>query len=640
MTIHHVYPGKSISDAVNNASLGDIVYLRDGTFTGELVRIDNIGTAVNPIYVLAYPGESPIIDGQYQGGTWDELVEINGAYIVFDGIEVKRAAYSGIIVNGTHVTIRNVYSHHNTGTGIHVQGDYGLVELCKVYWNSVQNEYGKAWYAGKSWGAGLVGGWGANYVTLRNNIVYNNWGEGLSARRGYYLVAEDNIVYDNFAVQLYTGAARHTTIQRNLVYDTDDPDFSIRKSSCLSLADEDNYPLLSEDVTIINNLVVGGGRAFRYSREVATGMIDCLIAYNTFCNSQGSKTFHIVSGSHSNTRIENNIILEEDPAVTIAVVPDDPGLTFDHNLWSKTPIAAAQGPHDVIANPLLAKTGEIAPGELTREWFRPLEESPAFDAATPNEIDEDYEQRARDEVSPTIGGLENAGIPPPPEIIVDFETGDLTQFDSVETSGDDFSAHADAAMEGSYGGKCIVDDTSDRWGQVNFADKTRLRVGFYFDPNYIAMDDGDAWNLVKSSASDFRIRFAKAEADYTVEAQVYTDASVWSGGGAVVLSDEPHWIEADFKISSAPGADDGFAKIWIDPGSPPFGAPDSQATSMDNDQKSFSHVRVGAVTGLEATTSGIFYVDYITVNDTGNEIGAPLGTPIPVMMRTYRNRRI
>jgi hypothetical protein len=399
-------PFRTISQGVSVAQAGDTVYVKEGTYY-ERVKIRNSGTADNPIVISAYPGERPVIDGQYQGGTWDELVNIAGDYVIFEGFEVTRAAYSGIIVDGTHVTIRNVNSHHNKGNGIHVQGDYGLVENCEVWWNTVQNEYGKAWLAGKSWGAGLVGGWGADHITFRHNLVYNNWGEGLIVSRGNYLLAEDNVVYDNFSVQLYSGHSQHTTIRRNLVYDTDDPDFSIKKASCLSLADEGHIPTLSENWTVVNNLVIGGSSPFRFSRYVSgAGLKDSLIAYNTFCNSQGSRTFYIVSGSHSNTRIENNLILEEDGGVTIAVVPTDAGLQFSNNLWSKAPPASASGPGDVVGDPQLAKSGVIGPGLLTPEWFKLLASSPARDrAGVITEVTEDFFGNAR-QSEPDIGAIE------------------------------------------------------------------------------------------------------------------------------------------------------------------------------------------------------------------------------------------
>jgi len=401
-------PFRTISQGLSVARAGDTVYAREGTYY-ERVKIRNSGTADNPIVISAYPGERPVIDGQYQGGTWDELVNIAGDYVVFEGFEVARAAYSGIIVNGTHVTIRNVNSHHNTGNGIHVQGDYGLVENCEVWWNSTQNEYGKAWLAGADWGAGLATGRYPSHVTLRNNVVYNNWGEGLIAFEGDHAVLEDNVVYDNFSVQLYVANYSYVTVRRNLVYDTDDPDFSSLKAAAIGVCDETLAPdMKSYHLTIVNNLAMGGSSPFRWSREIAdTGLKDSLIAYNTFVNSHLNATFLITSGQHSNTRIENNLILEENAGKAIADVPADAGLQFSNNLWSKTPEADASGLGDVVGDPQLAKSGVTDPGLLTPEWFRPLSTSPAIGAATPNKIDKDSERQPRSETAPTVGGLEH-----------------------------------------------------------------------------------------------------------------------------------------------------------------------------------------------------------------------------------------
>jgi parallel beta-helix repeat protein len=398
-------PFRTIGQGVGVARAGDTVYVREGTYY-ERVEIRNSGTADNPIVISAYPGERPVIDGQYQGGTWSKLVRIRGTWIVFDGIEVTRG-HTGISVEGTHVTIRNVKSHHNIGTGIRVSGDYALVENSEIWWNSMQNEYGQAWLAGKDWGAGLAAGRYPRHVTLRNNIVYNNWGEGLIVFEGDHAVIENNVVYDNFAVQLYVANYSHAMVRRNLVYDTDDPDFSSRKAAAIGVCDEGYEPgMKSYHLTLVNNLAMGGSSPFRWSRQIAhTGLRDSLIAYNTFVNSHTNETFKITSGDHSNTRIENNLILEAS-SLSIASVPDDPELQFSNNLWSKTPEADASGPGDVVGNPQLTKSGVTDPGLLAPEWFKLLASSPAQDrAGVITEVREDFFGNTR-QSKPDIGAIE------------------------------------------------------------------------------------------------------------------------------------------------------------------------------------------------------------------------------------------
>jgi len=397
-------PFRTIGQGVGVARAGDTVYVREGTYY-ERVIVRSSGTADDPIVISAYPGERPVIDGECEDCPfdWNSLVLIRGNYIVFDGFEVKRSSCFGVRMKGEHVIVRNLDVHHNMGNGIHVSGDYGLVENCEVWWNSRQNEYGEA----SNWGAGLVAGRYPSHVTLRNNIVYNNWGEGLSTWEAAYTVIEDNIVYDNWNVQLYIDNTPYAVIRRNLVYDTGDSYFGVRKSSAISVMDEDyGKPARSHHLTIVNNLAMGGSHAFRFGRELPDGGLkDSLIAYNTFVNSHAGATFQIGSGNHRNTRIESNLILEEG-TVAIASVVDDSELQFSNNLWSKAPPASASGPGDVVGDPQLAKSGAIGPDLLTPDWFKLLASSPAQDrAGVVAEVTEDFFGNTR-QSKPDIGAIE------------------------------------------------------------------------------------------------------------------------------------------------------------------------------------------------------------------------------------------
>jgi len=397
-------PFRTISQGVSVAQAGDTVYVREGTYY-ERVRISSSGTADNPIVISAYPGERPVIDAEYQGGSYDFAVTIQGGYIIFDGFEVKRGV-GGVQAVGHHVTVRNVNCHHNLGSGIQVNGDYGLVENCDVWRNCLANENGQN--ADVGWGAGLAVGRYPSDATIRKNVVYNNWGEGIIVFEGDHAVIEDNVVYDNYAVQLYVANYSYVTMRRNLVYDTDDPAFSLRKGAAIGVCDEALAPdMKSYHLTIVNNLAMGGSSPFRWSRQITdTGLKDSLIAYNTFVNSHLNATFLITSGQHSNTRIENNLILEENAGKAVADVPADAGLQFSNNLWSKTPEADASGLGDVVGDPQLAKSGVIGPGLLTPEWFKLLASSPARGrAGVIAEVTEDFFGNAR-QSEPDIGAIE------------------------------------------------------------------------------------------------------------------------------------------------------------------------------------------------------------------------------------------
>ena len=86
--------------------------------------------------------------------------------------------------------------------------------------------------------------------------------------------------------------------------------------------------------------------------------------------------------SFVNSRFENNIIVEEGAGrvpINTTLASSHAGFTFANNCWNTTPTAAAMGTGDMIADPLLARTGPTGPAWLAAGWFKILDNSPAKD---------------------------------------------------------------------------------------------------------------------------------------------------------------------------------------------------------------------------------------------------------------------
>jgi YD repeat-containing protein len=64
------------------------------------------------------------------------------------------------------------------------------------------------------------------------------------------------------------------------------------------------------------------------------------------------------------------------------------------------------------------------------------------------------------------------------------------------------------------------------------------------------------------------------------------------------LTDAPHSIEFEWRAASAPGVSDGEVSWWLD------GVHQQTLPNLANDSHHLTHIRLGAVTGLEAGTSG------------------------------------
>ena len=112
-------------------------------------------------------------------------------------------------------------------------------------------------------------------------------------------------------------------------------------------------------------------------------------------NRPSRANLNIGKGAHRNTRIENNLLVQENGG-RLADVVADPELHFSHNLWSEKHSPQVAGPGDIIGNPKLAKTGTIEAGQLVADRFKLTADSPAIGHANAlAEVKDDFEGNAR-----------------------------------------------------------------------------------------------------------------------------------------------------------------------------------------------------------------------------------------------------
>ncbi|RPH59213.1 MAG: hypothetical protein EHM81_08635 [Chloroflexi bacterium] len=403
-------PWRTLGKAASKISAGDTLYIRGGVYQ-EAVTFSRSGTASAPIKILAYPGETPIVDGnnyKIPASTWGTILEISGSYVQVSGLEVRYSNWMGVVLSGDHITASGLNVHHIRETGMLLSGDYGLVESCRVWQAANRNETNSP-YSGGGWATGLSAARHPNYAVLRGNVVYNNWGEGLSTFEANQVVMEGNIVYDNWSANVYISDATNVVMQRNLVYRS--PNSIVQKGSRIGiLMGDELYNPPSAGIKVINNLVYGTNRTFYwYQGPRGGGMDSVLVANNTFVNSVSGAGIQIDSGSHKNTRIENNII-QQDGSLPIASVDSTNGLAFSTNLWSKTPPSKLSSATDVVGDPQLAKTGQVEAGLLTAEWFRLLASSPARERAKIiSEVPDDYFGNSRG-IPADIGAIEYSTV--------------------------------------------------------------------------------------------------------------------------------------------------------------------------------------------------------------------------------------
>jgi hypothetical protein len=411
-------PVKTIIKGLSKAQQsGDTIYVLTGTYN-EAIWIGRSG-----ITLSAYPDNTPVIDGGATLPNVDNgvLLGIGGDYNTVSGFEVKNSNITGahtggigVYVQGSHNTVSRMQVHDTWENGIIVHGDYVIVEYSVVYQSVMNNYQGRQapmWASGLSAGrnpgaSALIPGI-VSYAILRHNIVYNNWGEGMSCYECDHCIMEDNIVYDNWTVNMYLSDATNSLVQRNMIYISSVPIISMRNNIGIALADEVAGVPRSVNNTVINNFIYNAEfQAFSWTIVPNSGLNNVLIANNTVVDgklSTGSGGSSVIS--NANSQIRNNIIYGT------GYVPSNSGIIFSNNLWSQTPPSAAASATNIIGNPLLARTGATGPAQLTAGYFKLLSTSPAINkAAELSVVKEDYFKTLRGS-EPDIGGYEHPSPP-------------------------------------------------------------------------------------------------------------------------------------------------------------------------------------------------------------------------------------
>jgi hypothetical protein len=420
-------PWATLQKAADTIVAGDTLYLRGGTYLIQgMAWFTSNGTSDKPITISGYPGEKVILDGQRTApsGSGSYVIAVNGNWYTVKDLEIANSGAGGVSSGGTNVTIQNLDIHHCQGSAIILTGDYDLAQNNQAWSNSLVNENNKSGITG-GWGSGISCARYPQHCTIKGNTVYDTWGEGISTFEATYTTVEDNVSYNN-QLNFYPSDTKYSVFQRNLGYCTPGNVIGVVfnqidwSQNGMYVGDEKGVPMVngvidptgngtrypSSDNKILNNFIMG------CDRNIAIGSKDnTLIAYNTFVNSGGNASERAnvliyAAGTCTNCRFINNLILQENSNPITIGGGVNTGWTFSNNLWSTSPGTNFSGSNDIIANPNLAKTGLIDPGQLTADYFKILSTSSAINKAMVlSEVTEDHFKTQRG-ANPDIGGYE------------------------------------------------------------------------------------------------------------------------------------------------------------------------------------------------------------------------------------------
>jgi hypothetical protein len=159
----------TIKTAVEKVNAGGTVFIMNGTYkstNGPLLDVKKSGTAGNYIAFKAYPGHYPKL--MASGNVWNIII-IDGSYVIVDGLELQgnnanityadaKASYDSYIAgNRDWAKIAN-FNTNGISIGSTLDVHHVIIRNCKVH----------------DAAGGGIGGGRCDYVTIENNLVYNN----------------------------------------------------------------------------------------------------------------------------------------------------------------------------------------------------------------------------------------------------------------------------------------------------------------------------------------------------------------------------------------------------------------------------------------------------------------------------------
>ena len=224
-------PYQTLHHAQEIVKPGETVYFRKGTYPihwTDFGVIYSKGTEDNWITFKNFEDEKVIFDGTGRGSLISNFRSIitlyKSEYVIFDGFEVTNSTTCGGITNfdSYNTIIRNCEVHNVAGRGVGGNGRHQIYEGNKVYHTCMSNERNNR---------NIRGGWAAGLATIlrpynapttdviiRNNEVYENWGEGIDAFLSSDVVIENNLSYDNYSVNVYVDTGKNIIIRNNTIH--------------------------------------------------------------------------------------------------------------------------------------------------------------------------------------------------------------------------------------------------------------------------------------------------------------------------------------------------------------------------------------------------------------------------------------
>ncbi len=368
-------PLLSLQKAAGLTQPGDTVFAMNGTYaatSGPVLNITRSGQADKYITYKAFPGHSPKITAA--GNVWNAVV-INGSFIVFEGFELV-----GNNANITYEAAFKAYSDNIAGTA----GPNG---------NFNTN--------GLSIGGPRTESKLPHHIVIRACTGHDFPGGGISAIQTDYVTIDNNLVYNNAWYMMYAGSgisilnpfnSDRETIYKNIV----------RNNRCF--ANKTTIPWVSIKKLSDGNGIIIDVNQYPYDGkagdEAYTGRT---LVENNLSVANGGSGIHAFKADHvdiiNNTAYQNGVVLPDYANIFANTCTDvniignimyaatgkkcnsnnkNVNVRYDYNLYFNGEVAV-QGPHDIIAYPEFVNPSD----DPILANFKVKPSSPAIDAGSP-----------------------------------------------------------------------------------------------------------------------------------------------------------------------------------------------------------------------------------------------------------------
>ncbi len=131
---------RTVRKALSVLQPGGTIYLRGGLYpVDSTIRINASGTSRIPLYLLAYPGETPLLDCSSMAVSGaNRGIELVGNFWHIKGIQILNAGDNGMYISGSHNVIEECafVGNHDTGLQLNNGASDNQIINCDSYDNA------------------------------------------------------------------------------------------------------------------------------------------------------------------------------------------------------------------------------------------------------------------------------------------------------------------------------------------------------------------------------------------------------------------------------------------------------------------------------------------------------------------------